>query len=119
MVPFIALGLAVGGLLIAASSKNSKPASRARSRTWQEFERDSCALRGQRHVGGPGRPDCEGDDTHTEVKHWSRPVDLGAVKAAHRRAVAAGKNLEMVSSSGFTMPAEEWCLRRGVKLSRR
>lgn len=84
---------------------------------WHRFERQVCARRGQAHLGGPGRPDCEGQGTITEVKYWNRPVHIGVIKKLHERARREGQRAECVSASGFTQPAMDWARRKGIALS--
>lgn len=108
-----AIGGAVGALF--DSPRPSRRARRA-ERRWQRDERETCDDLGEEHVGGPGRPDCMGIDTVTEVKSLSRPADSRHVQQAFDKAVEFGGRPVLVSHSGFTGPARVKADLLGVEL---
>jgi hypothetical protein len=95
-----------------ASKKQGEP-------DWHHFERTTCDALGERHVGGPGREDCEGGRFLTEVKHHTRPVGSAVVERIYDRSITVGKRGRVVSSSGFTSPAVRRAAELGVLLQHR
>lgn len=87
----------------------SKPA-------WLAVEEAACALHGQRHVGGSGKPDCVGRGFTTEVKHRKRPIGSTAVWKEYGRSLETGLRARIDSTSGFTAPARELARDLGVVL---
>lgn len=103
--------LGIGGVAaliagIAVSLDSSREAA------WLTAEKKACKRRGRRHLGGPGRDDCEGG---TEVKYWtSRPVHAGVIRdeaeKGRREVVSAG-------GTGFTWGAADEAERLGIALA--
>ncbi len=83
---------------------------------WRNAERAACARRGIPHVGGSGRPDCDGGDHIVEVKAQARPVSGAQIVEIAAKPWAQGKQLEIVSGSGFTADAREVARTFGVRL---
>lgn len=86
---------------------------------WHNAERAACVSRGIPHVGGSGKPDCDGGDYVVEVKEQRRPVSEAQLRGIAARPWAEAKDLEIVSRSGFTDGAR--CLARelGISLKKR
>lgn len=104
-------------------SRPAKPRAKKRASKeepgWQHFERTTCEALGEHHLGGPGRPDCEGGRFVTEVKNHRRPVGAAVVERIYDRGIDVGKRARLVSSSGFTSPAVERAAELGVLLQHR
>lgn len=84
---------------------------------WQRDEIDACARLGADHVGGPGKPDCVGDDYIVEVKSYNgRPIHKGVIRRTLEKRWADGRSLKIVSVSGYTAGAIELAAHEGIEL---
>ena len=84
---------------------------------WQRDEMDACARLGADHVGGPGQPDCVGDDYIVEVKSYNgRPIHKGIIRRTLEKRWADGRALKIVSVSGYTAGAIELAAYEGIEL---
>jgi len=84
---------------------------------WQRDEIDACARLGADHVGGPGQPDCVGDDYIVEVKSYNgRPIHKGVIRRTLEKRWADGRSLKIVSVSGYTAGAIELAAHEGIEL---
>lgn len=90
---------------------------------WLKKERRSAKKHNAKHVGGPGRSDYVRGCVRGEVKDRKQPLTKPQVIHAVKRNIAKGAcKVEIVSTSGFTKPAEEHVQRyykKKVKLMRR
>lgn len=84
---------------------------------WQRDEIEACERFGAARVGGPGQPDCMGDDYIVEVKSYrGRRVDKGIIRRTLEKRWAVGRTLKIVSISGYTDGAIELAAYEGVEL---
>lgn len=72
-------------------------------------EKRVCRQLGKAHIGGPGKPDCEGQ---VENKHWSTPVHAGVVRAEAKK----GRKKLSVTKAGFTSGAVKSAPEAGIEL---
>jgi len=78
------------------------------SKGWKTKEARSAKRHRAKRIGGPGKPDYERGNVFGEVKNRKTKVTKPEVRKIIEKAQKQGaKKVEIVSSSGFTEPAEE------------
>ena len=79
---------------------------------WRTKEARSTKRHGAKRIGGPGKSDYVRGCVHGEVKHRKTKVTKPEVTRIVRKAQRRGAcKVEIVSTSGFTMPAEKYVRR--------
>lgn len=76
-----------------------------------QYEKVQARKHRGKHLGGPGKPDYKRGKVRGEVKNWTRPVHSGVIRKAFEKEIK-----EIISKSGFTIPAKEIAKKLKIKL---
>ena len=90
------------------TAKHLSPAKRG-----VQYEKRQATKTGSKHLGGPRKPDLKKGQSKIEVKNWETPVHSGIVKDASKKKVTT-----IISKSGFTEPAKELAIKKGINLKK-
>jgi len=85
---------------------------RKRIRGWRIKEAISAKQHRAKRLGGPSKPDYVRGDVYGEVKHRKKKVTKPEIKKIIQKALRRGASkVEIVSTAGFTKPAQQYVKR--------